>query len=86
MTEERVYAISEGIGHAGLGKLFGIDVLDAEGGQIRCTAFNDAAITFFEIVEVGKIYRISKGDIVEIKNLVRHSLGRLRSRLSSAEI
>ena len=53
-----------------VGKLFNFDLLDAEGSEIRCSAFNDAAQTFYERIEVGKVYRISRADIFDIKNPV----------------
>ncbi|XP_066593347.1 replication protein A 70 kDa DNA-binding subunit-like [Prorops nasuta] len=46
----------------GEGTLFSMDLLD-ESGEIKCTAFNDECDKFFDILEVGKIYYISKCNI-----------------------
>ena len=53
------------------GKLFSFDLLDAEEGQMRCTAFNDAAATFYEKIQIGKLYRITRADVSEIRDTVR---------------
>ena len=45
----------------GEGTVFNFDVVDAEGGEIRLCAFKDACEKFFPLVEVGKVYLISKG-------------------------
>jgi replication factor A1 len=45
----------------GEGTVFNFDVLDAEGGEIRICAFKDACEKFYPMVEVGKVYMISKG-------------------------
>lgn len=47
----------------GNGKLFNVDLLDAEGGQIRASAFNDAAEKFFALMNIGSVYTISKGSL-----------------------
>jgi replication factor A1 len=47
----------------GSGKLFHIDLLDAQGGEIRATMFNDAVEAFYPLLEVGKVYYISKGTL-----------------------
>eukprot|EP00808_Paulinella_micropora_P019634 g74900.t1 len=47
----------------GEGKLFSVDLLDAEGGQIRATMFNDAADKFFPILQQDKVYILSKGNL-----------------------
>ncbi|XP_066597449.1 replication protein A 70 kDa DNA-binding subunit isoform X2 [Prorops nasuta] len=46
----------------GEGKLFSMDLLD-ESGEIRCTAFRDQCDKFFDMIEVGKVYYISKCSI-----------------------
>ncbi|XP_015111159.1 replication protein A 70 kDa DNA-binding subunit [Diachasma alloeum] len=43
----------------GEGKLFNMDLLD-ESGEIRCTAFREAVDKFYDIIEVGKVYYISR--------------------------
>ena len=45
----------------GEGKLFSFDLLDADGGEIRATAFNAACDKFNELVHQGRVYRVSKG-------------------------
>lgn len=45
----------------GGGKLFNIELLDASGGEIRCTFFNDEADMYFPKIEMGKVYIIGKG-------------------------
>lgn len=47
----------------GDGKLFNFDMLDATGGEIRAVAFNDTADKFFDIVEPGHVYTVSKGSL-----------------------
>ncbi|CAL7949670.1 unnamed protein product [Xylocopa violacea] len=44
----------------GEGKLFSMDLVD-ESGEIRCTAFRDQCDKFFNMLEVGKVYYISRG-------------------------
>ncbi|XP_015183898.1 PREDICTED: replication protein A 70 kDa DNA-binding subunit isoform X2 [Polistes dominula] len=43
----------------GEGKLFSCDLVD-ESGEIRCTAFRDQCDKFFDMINVGKIYYISR--------------------------
>ena len=45
----------------GEGKLFSVDLLDAQGGQIRATMFNDAVDKFFPLLAVDGVYSVSKG-------------------------
>lgn len=45
----------------GDGKVFSFDLLDSDGGEIRVTCFNAVADRFYEIIEVGRVYLISKG-------------------------
>ncbi|BBH02742.1 Replication factor-A protein 1-related protein [Prunus dulcis] len=47
----------------GDGKVFSFDVLDSHGGEIRATCFNAVADQFYNQIEVGKIYLISKGSL-----------------------
>lgn len=46
----------------GEGKLFSATLLD-DSGEIRMTGFNDACTIFYPILEVGKIFRLSKASI-----------------------
>ncbi|KAK1118340.1 hypothetical protein K0M31_015043 [Melipona bicolor] len=43
----------------GEGKLFSMDLID-ESGEIRCTAFRDQCDKFYDMLEVDKVYYISK--------------------------
>jgi len=45
------------------GKVFSADLLDAEGGEIRASFFNDAADAFYEKLQVGKCFTLSKGSV-----------------------
>lgn len=47
----------------GGGKVFSFDILDSEGGEIRATCFNKVADQFYDKIEVGKVYLISKGSL-----------------------
>ncbi|AET40553.1 replication factor A subunit protein RFA1 Ecym_6168 [Eremothecium cymbalariae DBVPG len=46
----------------GEGKLFNVNFLDTSG-EIRATAFNDNAMKYFEILQEGKVYYVSKARI-----------------------
>uniref|UniRef100_A0A4W3KHH6 Replication protein A subunit n=1 Tax=Callorhinchus milii TaxID=7868 RepID=A0A4W3KHH6_CALMI len=46
----------------GEGKLFSIELLD-ESGEIRATAFTDQVDKFFPLIEVNKVYYVSKGTL-----------------------
>ncbi|XP_037329613.2 replication protein A 70 kDa DNA-binding subunit [Pungitius pungitius] len=46
----------------GDGKLFSMEILD-ESGEIRVTGFNQEVDKFFSLVDVGKVYYISKGSL-----------------------
>jgi len=48
---------------AGQGKVFAADLLDAMGGEIKASFFNDAADKLFETLEKGKCYTFSRGSI-----------------------
>lgn len=56
----------------GDGKVFHFDLLDAEGGEIRVTCFNAVADQFFDQVEVGKVYTISKGSLKPAQRNFNH--------------
>jgi len=47
----------------GAGKVFSFDILDGQGGEIRVTCFNAQADQFFDLIEVDKVYLISKGSV-----------------------
>ena len=46
----------------GEGKLFSFEVTDSKG-EIRITAFNKEADKFFDMIQIGKVYYISKGQV-----------------------
>lgn len=50
----------------GEGKLFNVNLLDTSG-EIRATAFNDNAVKFYEFLQEGKVYFISKARIQPAK-------------------
>eukprot|EP00877_Chromochloris_zofingiensis_P013681 jgi/Chrzof1/8567/Cz03g15270.t1 len=45
------------------GKLMSFDLLDKEGGEIRVTAWNDQVDAYNDLVQVGKVYLISKASL-----------------------
>lgn len=45
------------------GKVFSVDLLDKEGDQIRASFFNDAVTKFASLMEKGKVFTFSKGNI-----------------------
>ncbi|AQK79413.1 Replication protein A 70 kDa DNA-binding subunit C [Zea mays] len=47
----------------GAGKVFSFDLLDEQRGEIRATCFNTQADQFFNLIEVDKVYLISKGSL-----------------------
>ncbi|XP_047141686.1 replication protein A 70 kDa DNA-binding subunit isoform X1 [Hydra vulgaris] len=46
----------------GDGKLFSIDLVD-ESGEIRATAFNEVVDKYYDLLEIGKVYYITKGSL-----------------------
>lgn len=46
----------------GEGKLFSVDLVD-ESGEIRATGFNDVVDKYFDMIEQGKVYFITKGSL-----------------------
>ncbi|RZC73961.1 hypothetical protein C5167_049442 [Papaver somniferum] len=47
----------------GEGKVFSFDLLDSEGGEIQVTGFNAVADLFYDQIEAGKVYLISRGSL-----------------------
>lgn len=45
----------------GQGKVFSFDLLDSYQGEIRATCFNTVAEQFYNVIEVGKVYLVSRG-------------------------
>lgn len=47
----------------GTGKFFSFDLLDGEGGQIRAVCFKEVVDQFYDLIEVDKVYLISRGAV-----------------------
>lgn len=47
----------------GEGKVFSFDIVDAAGGEIKATAFNEAVDKFYELIQQGQVYTISKASL-----------------------
>ena len=45
----------------GNGKVFSVDLLDKDGGEIKASFFNQSVDKFFDLIDAGKIYTFSKG-------------------------
>lgn len=56
----------------GEGKVFSFDLLDAEGGEIRVTCFNAVADQFYNEIEAGNIYTISRGSLKPAQKNFNH--------------
>lgn len=56
-----VHSFTFGIFLNVIGKLFSIDLLDANNGEIRATLFKEAADKWYPILEQGQVYTISGG-------------------------
>ncbi|KAK8921761.1 hypothetical protein KSP39_PZI020778 [Platanthera zijinensis] len=56
----------------GDGKVFSFDLLDSGGGEIRATCFNAVADRFYDAVEVGKVYTISRGSLKPAQKNFNH--------------
>ncbi|CAL9134919.1 unnamed protein product [Musa textilis] len=56
----------------GEGKVFSFDLLDSDGGEIRVTCFNMVADQFYDQIEVGKVYLISKGSLKPARKSFNH--------------
>ncbi|PWA85357.1 Nucleic acid-binding, OB-fold [Artemisia annua] len=56
----------------GDGKVFSFDLLDATGGEVRVTCFNDVADQFYGQIEAGKVYFVSKGSVKPAKKAFNH--------------
>ncbi|XP_027360688.1 replication protein A 70 kDa DNA-binding subunit A [Abrus precatorius] len=56
----------------GDGKVFSFDLLDSEGGEIRATCFNTVADQFYNLIEAGKVYLVSRGNIKPAQKNFNH--------------
>ncbi|XP_062223277.1 replication protein A 70 kDa DNA-binding subunit C-like [Phragmites australis] len=66
-TDLRYYTNSKGPG-----KVFSFDLLDAQGGEIRATCFNLAVDQFYDLIEVDKVYLISRGNLKPAEKKYNH--------------
>lgn len=56
----------------GEGKVFSFDLLDSDGGEIRATCFNAVADQFYNVIEAGKVYLVSRGSIKPAQKSFNH--------------
>ncbi|KAK6947315.1 Replication factor A, C-terminal [Dillenia turbinata] len=56
----------------GDGKVFSFDLLDSEGGEIRVTCFNAVVDQFFNQIEEGRVYLISRGTLKPAQKNFNH--------------
>nr|XP_004239312.1 replication protein A 70 kDa DNA-binding subunit A [Solanum lycopersicum] len=56
----------------GDGKVFFFDLLDSDGGEIRVTCFNAVVDRFYDKIEAGKVYMISKGSLKPAQKNFNH--------------
>ncbi|KAL3535548.1 hypothetical protein ACH5RR_004009 [Cinchona calisaya] len=56
----------------GDGKVFSFDLLDSDGGEIRVTCFNTVVDRFYDTIEVGKVYMISRGSLKPAQKTFNH--------------
>ncbi|KAL3613777.1 hypothetical protein CASFOL_041851 [Castilleja foliolosa] len=56
----------------GDGKVFSFDLLDSEGGEIRVTCFNAVADQFYQQIEPGRVYLISRGTLKPAQKAFNH--------------
>ncbi|XP_068646730.1 replication protein A 70 kDa DNA-binding subunit A-like [Aristolochia californica] len=56
----------------GEGKVFSFDLLDSDQGEIRVTCFNAVAEQFYDQIEVGKVYLVSKGSLKPAQKNFNH--------------
>ncbi|KAK7363285.1 hypothetical protein VNO77_05421 [Canavalia gladiata] len=56
----------------GDGKVFSFDLLDSDGGEIRVTCFNTVVDQFYDAIEVGRVYLISKGSLKPAQKNFNH--------------
>ncbi|KAL1225986.1 Replication protein A 70 kDa DNA-binding subunit C [Cardamine amara subsp. amara] len=68
----------------GEGKVFSFDLLDADGGEIRVTCFNDVVDQFFDLIVVGNVYLISRGSLKPARKDYNHLPNDYEIHLDSA--
>eukprot|EP00803_Ostreobium_quekettii_P006045 evm.model.scf_430.4 EVM.evm.TU.scf_430.4 scf_430:16968-25836(+) len=68
------------------GKVFSFDLLDGQGGEIRVTGFNDEADRYFDMVETGGIYTLSKASLTQKKPQFNHTNHQFEIRLERQSV
>ncbi|KAG5020232.1 Replication protein A 70 kDa DNA-binding subunit E [Glycine soja] len=53
-------------------KVFSFDVVDSDGGEIGATCFNAVADQFYNVIQAGKVYLISRGSIKPAQKNFNH--------------
>ncbi|GER57614.1 replication protein A 70 kDa DNA-binding subunit A [Striga asiatica] len=56
----------------GDGKVFSFDLLDSDGGEIKVTCFNSVADQFYDQIEPGRVYMISRGTLKHSQKAFNH--------------
>ncbi|GER56231.1 replication protein A 70 kDa DNA-binding subunit [Striga asiatica] len=56
----------------GEGKVFSFDLLDSDGGEIRVTCFNAVADQYYDQIEPGRVYMISRGALKPAQKTFNH--------------
>lgn len=56
----------------GDGKVFSFDLLDSDGGEVRVTCFNAVVDRFYDVIEVGRVYLISRGSLKPAQKNYNH--------------
>ncbi|KAJ9168017.1 hypothetical protein P3X46_019596 [Hevea brasiliensis] len=56
----------------GDGKVFSFDLLDSDGSEIQVTCFNAVVDCFYDVIEVGRVYLISKGNLKPAQKNFNH--------------
>jgi replication factor A1 len=56
----------------GDGKVFSFDLLDADNGEIRATCFNNVVDQFYDKINVGMVYFITKGSLKAAQKNFNH--------------
>ncbi|XP_027082062.2 replication protein A 70 kDa DNA-binding subunit A-like [Coffea arabica] len=70
----------------GDGKVFSFDLLDSDGGEVRVTCFNMVADQFYNQVELGKVYMISKGTLKPAQKAFNHLKNEYEIHLDNTSI
>jgi len=72
----------------GEGKVYHVELLDSEGGEIRASFFNDAAEKNYEKTQVGKCFVLSKGQVKTANrqyNMCKHRYELIFDKLAQVE-